>query len=155
MSEFGMRGVDILTEYKRRVALITTANGRHTDAGNEIYEGWLADALVDDAMSTYPFIAMQPSIDSRLTVKASGTQVRKLEFHVILVDTVRAGIARELMLDTADLIAVLSDPDNSNPLGGLALQNDVGDAEYNIPAAGGHVAWVALTVAAKYERRFT
>ena len=36
----------IYAEYRRRLESITTANGYSSDAGEEIYEGWLAQALI-------------------------------------------------------------------------------------------------------------
>ena len=84
--------VQILDTYKSRLASITKANGYHSDAGAELYEGWLADAIADDARSNYPFIALQPGVDRRLSKSSGGRLRRQLELHVVVVDRVDDGI---------------------------------------------------------------
>ena len=143
--------VQILDTYKSRLASITKANGYHSDAGAELYEGWLADAIADDARSNYPFIALQPGIDRRLSKSSGGRLRRQLELHVVVVDRVDDGITTELLQHSNDVIHAVADRNNLDYVDDLALDSEVGDIEYNIPEGGGGVAWAAIPITADYQ----
>tara|TARA_R100001143_G_scaffold61288_1_gene61789 strand:- start:5224 stop:5691 length:468 start_codon:yes stop_codon:yes gene_type:complete len=143
--------VQILETYKSRLASITKANGYHSDAGAELYEGWLADAIADDARSNYPFIALQPGVDRRLSKSSGGRLRRQLELHVVVVDRVDDGITTELLQHSNDVIHAVADRNNLDYVDDLALDSEVGDIEYNIPEGGGGVAWAAIPITADYQ----
>ncbi len=143
--------VQILDTYKSRLASITKANGYHSDAGAELYEGWLAQAIADDARSNYPFIAVQPGPDRRLGKSSGGRLRRQMELHVVVVDLLEEGITTKLKQHASDIIHAVADRNNVEYLDGLALDAEVGDIEYNIPEEGGAVAWAAIPVTADYQ----
>ncbi|WP_296029481.1 hypothetical protein [uncultured Alcanivorax sp.] len=141
----------IYAEYRRRLESITTANGYSSDAGEEIYEGWLAQALIMDEQQPLPFIAMQPGEDRRANKSSGGRLVREVTHHIIVAEKAEAGVALKLQRHLDDLINALADRNNMEQLGGNAIDSEVLDAEYNIPEDSYPVAWVALTVTAKYQ----
>jgi len=143
--------VQILDTYKSRLASITKANGYHSDAGAELYEGWLADAIADDARSNYPFIALQPGVDRRLSKSSGGRLRRQLELHVVVVDRVDDGITTELLQHSNDVIRAVADRNNLDYVDGFAIDSEVGDIEYNIPEGGGGVSWAAIPITADYQ----
>ena len=102
------RAVEILDEYTRRLEQISDTSRYNSDAGTRLYEGWLADALVDDRMQEYPFIAIQPAQERRQSKTSAGQLLLAIEFDIVLVRRVKEGVARELLLDTDDLRAVRS-----------------------------------------------
>lgn len=141
----------IYAVYRERLKSITTANGYHSDAGLEVYEGWLAHALVMDQQQELPFIALQPGQDRRASKSSGGRLVREINFEIIVAEKAADGVSAKLLQHEFDLIHALADRNNTQQLDGTALSNEVGDADYNIPEDGYPVAWVALTVTARYQ----
>ena len=141
----------IYAVYRQRLESITTANGYSSDAGAELYEGWLAHALVMDQQQAFPFIALQPGDDRRASKSSGGRLVREVSHQIIVAEKAGAGVALKLQRHLHDLINALADRNNMEQLAGHALDSEVGDAEYNIPEDGYPVAWVALTVTARYQ----
>lgn len=143
--------VQILETYKSRLASITKANGYHSDAGIELYEGWLAQAIADDARSTYPFIAVQPGVDRRVSKSSGGRLRRRLELHIVVVDRLDEGITSKLLRHAYDVIHAVADRNNMEYVDDYAIESEVVDIEYNIPEEGGKVAWAAVPVTADYQ----
>lgn len=141
---------NIAQEYRDRLKTITTDNGYHSDAGKNIYEGWLAHALVDDSQQPYPFIAIQPARETRDDKSAGGRMRLTLSQDIIVAERVESGVATQLHRHAHDLRVALTDRNNADQLGGHAVSSRVGDVEYQIPENGYPVAWVALTVSATY-----
>ncbi|MBT13310.1 MAG: hypothetical protein CMI02_14890 [Oceanospirillaceae bacterium] len=140
----------ILDVIKARLARITTANGYHSDAGADQYEGYLAQALAEDARSAYPFIALQPGVDQRVAKTSGGTLKRRVNFHLVVVDRLVEGITTTLLNHAEDVIRAVADKDNTEYFDGHAVNSEVMDIDYQIPEMGGAVAWAAVQIAADY-----
>lgn len=142
---------NIVDVYKQRLARLTQANGYSSDIGNNLFEGWLAQALVADSQQPYPFLLIQPVSEEVTTESSGGRLTLTVSHEICAVERAAQGVTQRLMQHLEDMRQTLTDRNNTIQLGGTALKNTIGAASYHIPDDGYAIAWVTLQVSAQYQ----
>lgn len=142
--------VAIYDEYIRRLKTITKANGYSSDAGNQVLEGWLASAVVDEKDMDFPVLLIQPISDDEDEKSAGGRLRLTARFQVLVCERVGDGVSKKLMNHAKDLRNALADRNNFMQLGGKSIKSKTGNVQYEIPEDGFPIAFARIELSADY-----